>query len=294
MTTFADAINRTRQRLMGATREPLNVLSSAIDNDDTALSFTYETRFTAGARICIGLETMLAAGTGGTNTANVIRGTDGSAAVSHAQGDFVFVNPTWTPHEMGQAVNDTLQSLSSNGLFRIQSKNFEYNPSTLGYDLSGTTDLLDIWRVRYNVPGPEDVWPVIPPAGWRLDQAADTTDFASGLQLVLLEGGHPGQDVRVSYRATFDTLTALTDDVTAVSGLHAEAHRLLPLGAAINLLSGTEAQRAYTTTQADPRRSAEVPPRTAVSALAPLVAQWEQWVREEQVRLLKRYPQATT
>lgn len=292
MTTFSDVIHRTRGRLMGATREPLNVLSSAIDADDTALTFTNETKFTAGSRICIGLETMLAVGTGGTNTATVIRGVEGSVATSHAQGDHVFVNPTWTPHEMGMAVNDTLQALSSNGLFRIQSTEFDYDPSTFGYPLT-VTDFLDIWRVRYNTPGPGDDWPIIRRSEWRLDQAADTTDFPSGFQLVLDEGGFPGQKVRVSYYATFDTLTALTDDVTSVAGLHAEAHRLLPLGAAINLLSGTEAARAYTTTQADPRRAAEVPPRTAVSALAPLVAQYEEWVREEQRRLITRYPKAS-
>jgi hypothetical protein len=295
VTTFNDVVERTRLRLMGATREQVNVLSSAIDNDDTALTFTYDTRFTAGARICIGLETMLAVGTG-TSTATVIRGMEGSTAVAHAQGDHVFVNPTWTPNEIGQAANETLSALSSpsNGLFRIRSVDFDYTPSTSGYELAGLEDFLDVWRVRYNTPGPGDDWPIVRPDEWRVDQAADTTDFASGVQIVLDEGGYPGQKVRVSYYATFDPLVTLADDVTAVSGLHAEAHKLLALGAAINLLSGTEAQRAYTTTQADPRRAAEVPPRTAVSALVPLLEQYESWVREEAVRLLKRYPRAKT
>lgn len=296
MTTFRDVIERTRRRLMTSMREQVNVLAVAIDSDDTSLSFTYDTRFTGGARICIGLETMLATGTGGTTTATVIRAMEGSTGAAHAQGDHVHVNPTWSPFEIGQAINDELADLSSpsNGLFRIRSVDFEYSPSTYGYELAGLQDFLSVWRVRYNVPGPENTWPVIPPSMWQVDQAADTTDFPSGVQIVLVEGGYPGQDVRVSYRATFDPLAAEADDVLSVSGLHNEAHDILSLGAAIRLLSGLEAQRAYSTAQDNPRRADEVPPRTAVSALAPLLAQREERVRAEATRLLSRYPRATT
>ena len=294
MTTFSDVIERTRRRLMTSMREQVNVLSGAVNASDTALSFTYETRFTDGARICIDLETTLAKSTG-TNTATVIRGMDGSTAAAHDQGDFVYVNPTWTPFEIGQAVNDEIADLSSptNGLFRIRSDDFDYNPSTYGYELVAD-DFLSVWRVRYNTPGPEDTWPVIHPSMWRVDNAADTTNFPSGVQIVLGEGGFPGQKVRISYRAAFDPLVALTDDVLSVSGLHNEAHDILSLGAAIRLLSGLEAQRAYSTAQANPRRADEIPPRTAVSALAPLVAQREDRVRAEAARLMAKYPRATT
>lgn len=296
MTTFGDVVERTRRRLMTSMRELVNVLNAPIDSDDTSLTFLYDTRFTGGARICIGLETMLATGTGGTTTATVIRGMEGSTAAAHSQGDFVFVNPTWTPFEIGQAVNDEIADLSSpmNGLFRVRSADFDYNPSTFGYELTGTQDFLSAWRVRYNTPGPENTWPIIRPDEWRIDQAADTTDFPSGLHLVLDTGGYPGQKVRVSYRATFDPLVNVSDDVLAVSGLHNEAHDILSLGAAIRLLSGLEAQRAYSTAQDNPRRADEVPPRTAVSALAPLLAQREERVRAEAQRLLARFPKATT
>ncbi len=295
MTTFRDVIERTRRRLMTSMREQVNVLSATIDSDDVALTFSYETKFTEGARLSVELEDMRVTAGATTTTCNVIRAMDGSVAVAHTAPLVVRVNPTWTDFEISQAVNDEIADLSSptNGLFRIRSDDFDYNPSKYGYELVAT-DFLSVWRVRYNTPGPDDVWPIIHPSMWRVDNAADTTDFASGVQITLMEGGSPGHKVRVSYRATFDPLVTLADDVLAVSGLHAEAHDILSLGAAIRLLSGLEAQRAYSTAQANPRRSDEVPPRTAVSALTPLLAQREERVRAEAARLLARFPGATT
>src|SRR5690606_7979675 len=152
---------------------------------------------------------------------------------------------------------------------------------TQGYTLSGVQDFLDVWRVRYNTPGPGNDWPIVPRGQWRTDQAADTTDFADGVQIVLREGGYPGHKVRVSYRAGFDPLTDIDDDITTVSGLHAEAHDILSLGAACRLLGGLGAQRALMTTQPDPRRSAETQSRDAAIALGPLMEQRELRVRSE-------------
>jgi len=226
--------------------------------------------------------------------ATVIRGIDGSTAATHDSGVVVRPNPTWSNFDISQAINDELVDLSSpvNGLFRVRSIDFDYEPSTSGYELVGVNDLMDVWRVRFDHPGPEQDWPVIPRSMWRIDRAADTLDFPSGVHLVLRAGGHPGHKVRVSYKATFDPLVTLIDDVEAVSGLHAEAHDILSLGAAIRLMSGVEAQRAYTTTQPDPRRAEDVPPRTAVSSLVPLIEQREERIRAEQARLARAFPEA--
>jgi hypothetical protein len=299
VTTLSDVVERTRRRLMTSMREPVNVLANPVDSDDTAWTFTYETKFTEGYRLSVDLEDVRVGPGGGTTTANVIRATAGTSAASHAQGALVHIAPTWTNFEIAQAVNDELADLSSpvNGLFRVRSDDFDFNPSTFGYELI-TDDFLSVWRVRYNVPGPENVWPVIPPSMLTVDNAADTGDFPSGVTIVLHEGGEPGHKVRVSYRAAFDLLPIdSSDDLTAniltATGLHTEAHDILSLGAAIRLLSGLEAQRAYATAQANPRRGDEVPPGSASRALAPLLAQREERIRAEKDRLLARYPEAT-
>ena len=297
MTTLSDVLWRSRRRLMGQQREPINTLSAAIDADanDTSLTFTHAIRFVEGSRLSIGLETVLVVSVSGGGTgAEVIRAIDGSPLAAHSVGALVHVGPTWTNFDLFGAINDELADLSSpvNGLFRIQSTDFDFIPSQAGYNLSGLTDFLDIWRVRYDSPGPSNHWQPIPRSGWRLDRAADTTEFASGVQLVIMGGGAPGHKIRVSYKATFDPLAAEADDVLAVSGLHTEAHDILSLGAAMRLIGGSEAQRAYTTTQADPRRGDEAPANAHVRAMQAFAQLREERIRDEAARLATKYPVA--
>jgi hypothetical protein len=295
VTTYAQVIHRTRARLMTSQREPINTLAATIDADDTTVTFTNPVNFHDGIRLSIDLEDMHVVDVAQSGTsATVIRGVDGSTAAAHTAGVIAHINPVWTNWQISLGVNDELHALSSptNGLFRIRTVDFDYQPAVAGYNLASLEDYLDIWRVRYDTPGPTNDWPVIPRSMWRVDRAADTTDFASGTALILSAGGFPGQKVRVSYKATFDTLTAVADDVETVSGLHAQAHDILSLGAALRLLSGTEAQRAYTTTQADTRYASEVPPRTATGALIPLIEQRQERIAEEQARLARQYPES--
>jgi hypothetical protein len=278
---------------MTTQREQITTLASGVTAADTTFPFSTSPRVTDNGRLSVGLEDVYVA-TGGSGSVTVIRGQYGSTAATHDAGDTVHVNPSWSNWEIAQAVNDELHSLSSpkNGLFRVRSIDFDYEAATYGYDLTGVTDLLDVWRVRYNEPGPENDWAVVPKRMWRVDQAADTTDFPTGLQVVLRDGGYPGQKVRVSYRARFDTLATLADDVETVSGLHASAHDILSVGAAVRLLSGLAAQRALTTTQPDPRRAVETQSRDAAVALVPLVEQRQERIDEEAAVLAKKYPAA--
>lgn len=295
MTTFAEVIHRTRSRLLTIQRYPRNTLSTTIDNDDVTLSFTNTVKFHDGGRLSIELEDMhVVSVSGGGSGATVLRGIDGSTAVAHTAPVEVLINPPWSNFQVAQAVNDEIVALSSpvNALFRIRSVDFDYVASQAGYELASLQDFLDVWRVRYQVSGPEMEWPTIPRSLWRVDNDADTTDFPSGVQLLLRAGGQPGQKIRVSYKATFDPLAALTDDVLAVSGVPATAHDILSLGAAIRLLSGLEAQRALTTAQPDPGDLERTPPRTAASALIPLIEQREERIREEAARLARQFPEA--
>lgn len=292
MTTFQQVIDRTRRRLMTTQREGINTLAAAVTTSETSWTFNHSLRFVENSRLSVDLEDVYVTSVAsGSTSADVIRAMYGSDAGAHAEDAVVHVNPTWSNWDIAQAVNDELVDLSSpvNGLFRIQTVEVDYQSTVMGYDLSAT-DFLDVWRVTYDHPGPETDWPIS--RSWRVDQAANTTDFASGRSLVLYDGGFPGHKVQVAYKATFDTLTTTADDVETVSGLHAEAHDILSLGAAIRLLSGVEAQRSYMTTQPDPRRAEDVPPRTAVSALVPLVNQREERVNAEKARLARRYPEA--
>ena len=295
MTTFAEVVARTRSRLMTSQREPVNQLGATITDSDTTVTFANAVSFHDGVRLSIGLEDIYVVdvATAGTS-ATVIRGVDGSTAAAHTAPATVHINPVWTNWQIAQAVNDELHSLSAptTGLFRIRTVDFDYQPAVAGYNLTGLQGYIDVWRVRYDTPGPTNDWPVIPRSMWRVDRAADTTDFADGTALILAAGGFPGQKVRVSYKSSYTTLATLDDNVETVSGLHAEAHDILSLGAALRLMSTYEAQRAYTTTQADTRYATEVPPRTASAALIPLIEARQERIVEEQARLARSYPEA--
>lgn len=298
MTTFVQVVDRARRRLLTSHRESFNTLSSGIDDNDTSFSLAGELKgIGVGTRLDVDLEEMYVSAVSGTvpgSTVTVIRGLNSSTAAAHSAGAVVRVNSQWTNFEIGQAVNDELASLSAptNGLFRIRSTDFVFTPSQMGYELTGLSDFLDVWRVRYDMPGPTDEWPVLGRQFWYIDQDADTAEFPSGVQLVLRAGGFPGHTVRVSYRATFDPLSSPSDDVFAVSGLHNEAHDILSLGAALRVMTGHEASRSYLTAQPNPRRSEEVPSGAASRALAPLVASREQRIAEERARLARRFPES--
>lgn len=291
MTTFADVIERTRRRLLTNMRPGINVLSAGITDTDTALTFTQEYKGGEGTRISIDLEDMHGLAGSTSSGTSVLRGMDGSIPVAHSAGAIVRLNPPWTNFEIANAINEELDSLSGAGLFRVRSKELTFNPSTRGYDLAAT-DFLSVWRVSWKIPGPENEWPALIPQEYRVDLSSETDDFASGQSIVVRSGGYPGQQVRVSYRAAFTRLAALTDDVTAVSGLHPQAHNLLDLGAAIRLMSGEDVKRALSIAQANPRRADEVPPSTGARAIEPLGKQYDRDLNREIARLTRQYPQA--
>jgi hypothetical protein len=292
MTAAADVITRTRGYLMTGQRDVLNQLAASIDATQENLTFSRDMRtLKAGARISIGLETMYVWSTT-TSGATVMRGAEGTTATTHAQGDLVRVNSQTTDSDILAAVNDVLGGLSSpeRGLFQVRSTSFTFNPSIMGYDLGPVGDVLDVWKVRYESSGPEKDWPVIPRSLWRFEQAADTTDFVSGKQLVLLAQAEAGRDVRVSYKLGFTALAALDDDLATDAGLHTEAHDIVPLGAAIRLMAGRDIKRTHLDAQPEPRRAEEVPPGSASQAMRPLLALFDERVSEERGRLARRWP----
>lgn len=297
MTTYADLIEETRHHLMTGQVDRMNILDVTITDVQTSLVLRHPNRGVAeGSRLVIGLEEISVISTvavGATTVCTVIRGVAGSTKAAHTAGDAIYCNPQFSDFRSGKYVNQGLQNLSTEGLFRIKNVTLTSDTLSLGYNLTGTTDFLDIWRVRYDTPGPASDWPVLRPDQYSIDNDADTTDFASGKQL-LIRGGVPSsnQSIRVSYRASFDPLVNLTDDVLAVSGLHTEAHDLPPMYAAICMLAGREVKRSFLNRQPEPRRQEEVPPGAANQSMRPLLERYYGRVNQEIKRLKRLYPQS--
>lgn len=289
MTTFSDLVERTRSHLLSGGTDRLNQLQSGVGVNAATLQMLLPANgITVGSTLNIDLEEYYVTAVGGT-TVSVIPGFNGSVSAAHNANAIVRVNSKFSNYKIGIRINDAIEDLSGDGLFRIKNFEFTFNPAQAAYNVDAA-DIIDIWRVKYDVPGPTQEWPDVPKGQWYFDQDANTTDFANGKSLLLTAGGFPGHLVRVSYKASFAPLVAIGDDVAAVSGIHQEAHKLLPLGAAIYLLGGREVKRTFMERQPEPRRQEEVPVGGASQAMRPILIEYADILRRERRRLRRRYP----
>lgn len=291
MTTFADLIAETRHRLMTARPDRLNVLDLDINNSTASVQVRYQADgIDNGTILCVDLEEMYVlsiSGIAAGSIAIVIRGFNGSTPVAHTAGTPLMVSPNFSDFHISKYVNRGLEDLSID-LFQIKSVEFDFNPAVYSYELT-PTDLIDVWRVRFDSPGPDKVWTVMNPSDWYIDLAANTTDFPSGRSITFRRPASAGFPVRVSYRAGFTALSTVTDNVLTISGLHTEAHDLPPLYAAYMLANGREIQRSLTTQQPERRRQEEVPPGSARMGAQEMALVYQSRIVREAARLKRRY-----
>ncbi len=288
MTTLQDILSDCRNHLMTNTVEKVGQLQSTINAAVTTLTLKFDVPgIQEGAILGIDLEELYVLTKAGT-IITVIRAFNGSIPATHNADTIIRVNTKFTDFKLSGYVNDTMDDLSGDGLFRIKSVDFLFSPAQAAYNLAAA-DLIDVWRVRYDVPGPSQIWHDIPKCYWDVDQAADTTDFPSGISINLQVGGFPGHKVRISYKAPFAPLVNPADDVLAVSGLHNEAHKLLHIGAAIDALGGREVKRTFLERQPEPRRQEEVPVGSANQAINPFLKEYAVTLRRERRRLRRKY-----
>lgn len=303
MSTARDLLADTRSRLMTGKPDRLNVLQDAVAANATTLKLQYELKgISEGTRLVIDLEeyhVLALSGTAAGSTVTVIPAMNGSVTTAHAIGSVIYVQPTFSDWGIAKHLNEALEDISAAQIFHIKNVSFDYNAAQLGYEITAT-DIIDVWRVKFNVPGSTQHWPVMERRNWTFDKDANTDDFPSGKALILRTGGFPGHKVHVSYKAkftplfnfaTFNPATDYALDVTTTTKLHDEAHTLLVLDTAISMLSGREVKRTFLNRQPEPRRQEEVPVGAASQAIRPLLAQYEEALGREQRRLRRQYPE---
>lgn len=148
--------------LLAGQREARNVLASTPDSDDTTLTLTYSVKGAQeGAKLSVDFEDMYVVSSDpGTKIATVIRGQFGTTAASHSSGATVWVNPKWSRAQVLRAVNAELDALSGLGLFQMATTTITFSSPVSGYDLDGLTpdDVIDIYEVRADDPGPQQSW----------------------------------------------------------------------------------------------------------------------------------------
>lgn len=291
MTTAQSLIDATRKTLLGGLVEERNFLSAPYVANSGTLSFTAPAGgIKAGAMLSIGLNSIYVISVSGT-TATVQAGQDGSTDANAASGATVRVRPRFPDFDILTALNDDLRALSSpiNGLFRMRTVDITATGNTVGYDLTGVTDLIDVHSVRYAMTGSFGMTPRIHRTSWRLERNNDVSEYPSGLRLEIYAGGQPGQPITVQYRAPFGTLSTAADVVETVTGLPSTAVDLPPMGAALRLMAGREIKRSFTEAQGDTRRADEVAAGAAQASFSYLRKQRQDRIVDEASRLQAQY-----
>lgn len=288
MTTLADLVERTKAHLYTETRDEKNRLSAAIDVDDIVLSVDFPLQgIQRGAKLAIGLEEFHVWESTGSSV-TVSRAQNGTVAAAHAQGADILVNPKVSSAQIVAAINDDLMDLSAQGLYAIRTVDVTYDAGTAGYNLSGVTDLIDILSVNFDERDGTERHLALDRTQWRLLRNQSSSEFASGLALMVNGYVRSGETMRIAYKAPFTPFTALSNNVTT-SGLPTTAYDLPPLGAALNLSVGTEVARNWLT-QSDTRRADEVGPGARLNAWRGIALRRQQRIAAEVARLYAANP----
>lgn len=289
MTTTSELVSETRRHLQSGARDELNRLDGAATASQTALTAELAMGGIAqGALLGIEYEVIYVFSATG-QIATVQRGYLGSAGATHADDTLIYVNPIFSDWSIYRALAEELAALSSplNGLYRARTVDLTYSPGREGYDLTAVTDFQGVLNIAWKGYSTGE-WPEI--RRYRIAENMNTAEFASGKALLLYEGAGPGRTIHMVYKAPYAALATTSTDVAIDTGLHAEAHDILPLGAAARLVATREVKRSFTESQPESRDAADVPPGTARGASQYLMALRNQRIREEATRLHAHHP----
>ena len=288
MTTAGQLIDRVNSELLAGTVEERNKLASSVNASDTSFTFTYDlgplrenTVFQVGTELLYVWEVNSTA-----KTATVERGHAGSTPISHSANAIVTYNPRFPRHMVLNQLNAELGDLSSpmNGLFQIKTLDVSYNGSDRMVNLTGVTDMIDLYDVRYRYLN--DDYPIV--RNVRLLRDMPLTDFASGFVLAFDSPVRAGS-VRVLYKAAYDLFTAESDTVADAGGT-STLDDLLSLGAQIRVMAGREVKRNFTESQGDTRRAEEVPAGAVGGSILNLQRLRRDRIQAEAARLNRQYP----
>lgn len=299
MTTLDHLVQEIRSRALSGFRDesiPLGIATDldAVTQTITLAAGTSRTAIEAGASIQLDYELMGVLSVPSPTALQVRRGIFNSTPTTHAAGTPVVINPHFPIIDIVTAINEDIDDLSApgNGLYQTNVATFTFNPAITGYDLPGLTndEVAEIIEVRTWDYGSQQAWPLLPPSQYKLERNAQPDSFPSTMSLKLYQGAYPGRPVRVQYKSPYTTpLVNPTDDVVATTGLQSTAHDIPVLGAAYRLMMFRELKRSFTEAQGEPRRAAEVPVGSSLTALRGIQAFRQSRIDAERERLNKTY-----
>lgn len=293
--TFGNLVDRTKQMLLGYTKDQASVsyLVQPMTATDTTF-FVDPSTATSLSRglVQIGDEMILVKSfdrpTGLVETMGGIngRGADGTTAVDHAVNDLVTNDPRFPRQRIKEAINDAITGVYPD-LWVFGEYEFPYRAARYEYPIP--VDAEDVYKVVVNTIGPSGVW--FPSQSWRFNPMASTTPgqvkptpTPTGKSIQIYDRIVPGRNIRVSYTKAPTTLSADADLFTA-TGFPERYLDLITYGAIWRLLPAYEAGRLQQASIESTERAPLVPTSAASQTSQYFLALYTKRVEEERSRL---------
>lgn len=292
MTTMRDMIADTRRMAYGSLGDQINLVAQPYTANSTSLILDMDvSNITPGMMLSGDLNVWYVKGTDvSQKTVYVIPGYDNSPKKNMAVGDFVFIKPRVTDWYMFETMNQEILRLSTpeHGLYQIASWTAQVDPTWQTYAIPSTafTNMIGMLRIRYRVPGSEDVWLDVPEKAYRMQ--INTTSGTSYIRI--LRNIPSGTTLQFLYKSKFNQAENLDDNVNVVCGLSETMVDIPTLGCLATLLRTTDSRRNQVQQQGDARRAGEVSGGSNM-AIAQMVEKDHQMrIWEEAARLIQRVP----
>ncbi len=296
MATTDSLITETEGHLLSGNRDEQNRLSNNISAADETATFDFTLAgIQQGAYVCIDLEVMYVWSVNATSkTATVQRGALGSTPAEHTAGTVAYVNPLFSKWQIFKAINVEITDLSSadNGLFAQKEFTLQTQSVQKIYSVpAANLDLSDILEIRWQETGPELLFPKVRRGQYQIIRDVNnSTPSNTGMSIRMEYSFTPGRPLIVRYAADFGTLSAITDDVVATTGLAPTMVDIPPLGAAARLMGVREAKRTFTERAVNSRRASEVPSGSASRSAGVLLQLLNSRIKDEGARLRRLWP----
>lgn len=284
--TFGTLIDEVILALQGwgVNKDQMTTLATAVSDSDTTLVVS-ETGEVSRGIVEIDDELIWVQQADGANLTVPTwgRGFKGTIAAAHDSGVAICVNPTWPRSVVGREINNTIKALFP-ALFAVGTDEQSASSTVWQYPLPADTErVLDAEWKWSNLEG----WRQI--RGWDLTHSANTTDFATGKMLSLVEYVPTGSTLRVTYAKPPTTFSAASD-AYSVTGLPATSKDVIVLGTAARLTPWLDVGRLpVQNVEADALDSPR-PLGTSVQIAREIRARYEARLAEERRALYTKYP----
>jgi len=295
-TLVSAAVQRVKRQLASSFRYEVNTLASDVDLTDTSVTLTYElpASLTSGAILSIANEEMRVMSVDRVaKTATVLRGWNGSEALTHDANDEAYINPRFSGLHIYETLIDELTSWGPD-LYRTMAR------VEAVVDGSQTVYLPVAWRnifglvdVRVNCNHTYQDQTSWPRQAGRLQRGVPgtwTNGPASGVLFRMFPPVYTGSLYLVAAAPLDVESISWSSDLVDDVGMKPSMLDVLDLGIKWRLLGDSEAGRSARVAQDTPRRAEEVPPRTASDEANRLYPLYVRRKAEEIDRLRWQYP----